>query len=231
MLKKLLALLGFNGKQEVVLNEKEVMLQKIREERANNFPTIKNWAIDTYHSTINFRVMHMGIAEVIGKFKDWKCDFQGTSPAFSDMKLKVTIQAASIETDMVARDMHLKSPEFLDAEKFPIIEFQSTSISWKPLRSFIINGNLTIKGITKPIQLEGQLKNFIPKDMFGFPKVGFQVEGTINRKDWGLTWNMELQDSGEIVVDDYIKLDIRAELATTESIQAMDNFLKQSMGH
>jgi polyisoprenoid-binding protein YceI len=224
IIQRLLSILGLKSSNKI--SEKEALLQKIKEQRAGKFPVLKDWQVDYYHSSIKFRVMHMGIVEVLGKFKEWKAEVQGTSPSFTDLKIKTIIQTNSIETDFAARDMHLKSPDFFDVEKFSTIEFQSTKINWRPLKYFDIQGNLTIKGITKTVNLEGQIKNFLPKDMFGFPKIGFLVTGQINRKDWGLNWQMELE-SGDLVIDDWVKLEIEVELATPQGIQAMENMLKQ----
>lgn len=229
IIQKILSLLGLGAQQNsngAELKAKELNLEKIREQRSGNFPVLKDWVIDYAHSAIKFRVMHMGIVEVLGKFKDWNAKFQGTSPVFNDIKTQITIQVNSIETDFLARDMHLKSPDFFDVEKYPTIQFESTKISWRPLRFFTIEGNLTMKGITKPVKLEGQLKNFIPKDLFGFPRVGFTVSTQINRKDWGLSWSIELE-SGDLVVDELVKIEADIEITTPQCVEAMQAFLKQ----
>jgi polyisoprenoid-binding protein YceI len=227
IIRKFLSFLGIrssngNAQQGASLD----LLNKIREQRAGSFPKITDWLVDNYHTSIKFRVMHMGIAEVVGKFKEFKAEFNGVSPDFSNMSATVTIFVSSIETDMVARDMHLKSSDFFDCEKYPTIEFRSTSVQWRPFRSFNLHGNLTIKGNTQPITLEGKIINFLPKDMFGEPRVGFELKGEINRKDFGLSWQMEME-SGDKAVDDIIKIEIHAEIATRNGVEAMNNYLKQ----
>jgi polyisoprenoid-binding protein YceI len=146
------------------------------------------------------------------------------------MEVKATVLVSSIETDMLARDVHLKSQDFFDCEKFPHITFQSTSINWRPLRSFNLHGNLTIKDVTRPIVFGGKILNYLPKDMFGQPRVGFELKTEINRKDFGLTWQMELE-SGDKVAEEIIKIEIRSEIATRQGVEAMQNYLKQMMGH
>lgn len=234
ILQKILNFLGFsssnnntNGKSQ--LGSLQETIQKAKEQRAQTFPQISNWVIDKYHSSVNFRVMHMGISEVVGSFKNFEIQFYGTSPNFNDMKVYAIIDVNSIQTDMIARDMHLKSPDFFEANKYPKIEFQSLSVQWKPLRFFTIDGNLTIKGVTKPVKFEGKLDNFLPKDMMGFPRVGFTITAEINRFDWNLSWQMELE-SKDKVVDDIVKIEIKAEIAQKEGFEAFENYLKQMQG-
>jgi polyisoprenoid-binding protein YceI len=230
IIKKLLSIFGIgvsNGQSQQ--NGNLDLLQRVREQRAGNFPKITNWVVDNYHTSVKFRVLHMGITEVVGKFKEFQAEFKGSSPDFTSMEIIASVNINSVETDMLARDAHLKSPDFFDTEKYPFIEFRSTSVQWRPFRSFKLNGNLTIKGITKPISLEGKIVNFLPKDTFGQPRIGFEINGAINRKDFGLLWQVELE-SGDKVVDEIIKIEIHAEIATKESIEAMNNYLKQMAG-
>ena len=203
------------------------LLQKIREQRANAFPKVSDWVIDPFHSSIKFRVMHMGIAEVVGSFREFEIGFKGTSPNFLDMKVNANIPVASIQTDMPARDGHLKSPDFFDVEQFPKVHFESTNITWKPLRSFSIQGNLTIKNKTKPVVFEGKIINFQPKDMMGFPRIGFELATEINRMDYGLAWQLELE-SKDKVVEETVKIEIRSEICTAEGMEALRNYLKLS---
>lgn len=234
ILQKILKFIGIdnsnsNSNGNSSLNSLQDAIQKIKEQRAQTFPQINNWIVDKYHSSISFRVMHMGISEVIGSFKSFDIQFYGTSPNFDDMKISAVIDVQSIQTDMIARDLHLKSPDFFNVDKYPKIEFHSTNVQWRPLRFFTINGNLTIKDITKPIQFEGKLDNFLPKDLMGFPRVGFSISSEINRLDWNLSWNMELETKDK-VVDDIIKIEIKAEIVQKEGLQAFENYLKQMQG-
>lgn len=228
ILSKILTFLGI--KNDSTVNAQQALLQKLREERAKGFPKLSDWVVDALHTSIKFRVMHMGISEVVGSFKVFEIDFHGTSPDFSDIKVLANIPVNSIQTDMTARDAHLKSADFFDAEKFPAITFQSTNITWRPLRFFTLTGNLTIKGITKPVQFEGKIINFLPKDMFGEPRIGFQITTEINRMDFDLHWQMELE-SKDKVVDETVKIEIHTEIATPKAIEALQNMLKQMMGN
>jgi polyisoprenoid-binding protein YceI len=229
LISKILSWLGI-GSSNGKTSETADFLQKVREQRAGNFPKLSGWVVDNYHTSIKFRVMHMAISEIVGSFKDYNIEFKGASPDFSNMEVKATVLVSSIETDMLARDVHLKSQDFFDCEKFPHITFQSTSINWRPLRSFNLHGNLTIKDVTRPIVFGGKILNYLPKDMFGQPRVGFELKTEINRKDFGLTWQMELE-SGDKVAEEIIKIEIRSEIATRQGVEAMQNYLKQMMGH
>ena len=230
LLNKLFAFLGFStGKNIKSTNGQADFLQKVREQRAGSFPRLSDWRVDNLHSAIKFRVMHMGIAEVNGYFRDWNIEFKGSSPDFSDMKAVVVIQTNSIQTDMIVRDEHLKSPDFFEAHKYPTIEFRSNLVQWRPLRFFSIEGDLTIKNVTKPVKFEGKLTNFLPKDMLGHPRVGFQLSAEINRQEFNLSWQMELE-SNDKAVDDIIKIEVDTEITTPQSMEALQNFLNQMQG-
>lgn len=236
LLNKILSFLGLSTKSNsAVTSRPEVsngqadFLQKVREQRAGAFPKFSDWKVDVLHSNIKFRVMHMGIAEVSGSFRDWRIDFKGSSPDFSDMKVSSVIHVNSIQTDMPARDEHLKSPDFFEAAKYPTIEFRSTSVQWRPLRFFLIEGDLTIKGVTKAAKFEGKLMNFLPKDMFDQPRVGFYLSTEINRQEYNLSWQVELA-SNDKAVDDIIKIEMNIEITTPQSLEALHNFVKQMPG-
>jgi len=226
LIQKFLSL--FIAKKRADNSSNEAQRAKIMNKIAS-FPKISEWYLDTYHSKVEFSVMHMELVEVKGNFKKFDGQITGTSPDFSDLKVKINIDVSSVNTDSDARDFHLRSPEFFDAEKYPTITFESTKIEWKPLKYFIMHGNLTIKGITKPVQLEGELKSMINKDMFGQPKISFIVSGKINRTDWNLTWNMSLEE-GVIVVDEFVELRASVEIATKQTLLGMQDMLSKMQG-
>ncbi|GIV23461.1 MAG: YceI family protein [Bacteroidia bacterium] len=196
------------------------------EKKAAAFPSISQWELDPYHTQMRFRVMHMGLVEVVGRFRRFSAQVKGSSPAFTDLQVEVQIEVDSIETDMPARDFHLKSPDFFDAANHPYITFRSTGVRWRPLKRFVLEGDLTIKGITHRIQLDGELKGLVLKDLTGQPRVSFALSGQIDRRAWGLTWQAETGD-GTIVVDNLVTLDIEAEIATPAGMEAYRQFLAQ----
>jgi len=170
---------------------------------------LTKWAIDKPHSNIKFSVTHLVISEVEGSFKDFDGTVEHTKPDFSDAKINFTIKVASIDTDNEKRNGHLKSTDFFDAEKFPEITFTSSSL--KPLGSnkYELTGNLTMKGITKPVKFDvtygGQMNI---KDQV---KAGFKAKTTINRFDYDLKWNAATETGG-LVVSKEVDITINAEL-------------------
>lgn len=221
LLRRFLSLLGLassNGQA----NRKALV------KRLSTLPRLSNWVVDPFHSSIQFRVLHMGLAEVRGRFRNFQATFQGTSPDFSDMQVVVEIDVASLETDTPARDIHLRSADFFDVENYPKATFRSTKVEWRPLRSFRLYGDLTIKGKTHPIYLDGKLESFILKDIVGHPRVSFTVTTAIDRRAWGLTWQLELE-GGELAVDNLITIDAAIELTTAEGMAALKQALA-SMG-
>lgn len=173
--------------------------------------TTTKWGLDAAHSEINFKVKHMMIANVSGNFTKFNVNAETEGDDFSKAKINFTADAASINTNNEQRDGHLKSPDFFDAEKFPQLKFESNSITKKSDDEYVMNGNLTIKDVTKPVALN---LNFggIGKDPYGNTKAGFTVEGKINRKDFGLTWNAALETGGMLVGED-LKIHSEIQLA------------------
>lgn len=218
MLRKLLSWLGLGSREN---GSRKAVLQKLA-----GFPALSEWVLDPYHTQIRFRVMHMGLVEVVGRFTRFTAEVRGSSPAFSDLAAAVEIEVDSLQTDMSARDLHLKSPDFLDAEKHPRISFRSVAVRWRPLKRFLLEGDLTIKGITHRIQLDGELKGLVFKDLVGHPRVSFHLTAQIDRQAWGLTWQMETQD-GTPVADNLVTLDIDAEITTPAAMEALRQMLAQ----
>lgn len=205
--------------------------QKVHQldEKAAGFPKLTAWELDPFHTTVGFRVMHMGLVEVFGRFKRYTAMVRGTSPAFSDLQVEAQIEVASVETDMPARDAHLRSADFFNADQYPYITFRSTKVQWRPLRRFVMEGELTIKGITRPIRLEGELRGLVFKDLFAQPRVSFALTGQIDRRDWGLAWYMETAD-GTVVADYIVTIDIVAEITTPQGMEALRQMLAQMGG-
>lgn len=169
------------------------------------------WGLDPMHSEINFKVKHMMIANVTGNFTKFDVTVQTIGNDFSTAKINFTTNVNSINTNNEQRDGHLKSADFFDAETYPEINFESTGLEKKNDEEFILIGNLTIKDITKPVKLNVNFGG-IGTDPYGNTKAGFTLDGKINRKDFGLTWNANLE-SGGVLVGEELKIQSEIQLA------------------
>ena len=172
--------------------------------------TVKTYNIDKSHSEVTFQVRHL-ITKVRGHFEDYagSIEFDAANPANS--KVNVTIQVASIDTKEPQRDGHLKSDDFFSAEKFPTITFVSTSITPKGGEDFEVQGDLTIRDVTKSVVLPVTHLG-TAKDPWGNLKLAFEGETTINRKDFGLNWNAALETGGFLVGDE-VKIGLQIQAA------------------
>ncbi len=168
------------------------------------------WTIDASHSNIQFTVSHMVVAEVTGRFGEFSGTVTTAKEDFADAKADVTIKTGSINTDNTKRDEHLKSEDFFDAVKFPESKFISKSVAKAADGTYIISGDLTMKGITKPIQLEAVYKGQV-KDPWGGTRAGWKAKSSLDRFDFGLTWN-KLIDTGGLVVGRIVELNFNVEL-------------------
>lgn len=158
------------------------------------------WAIDNSHSEIGFSVRHMMLSTARGVFGAFSgtVDFNEATPAAS--KVDVTIDTTSINTRDEKRDGHLKSPDFFDVEKYPTITFKSVSVETTSATTGKLHGNLTIKGVTKPVVLEVEYLGQA-KAPWGTTSAGFSAKTSINREDFGLVWNAALETGGVLVGD------------------------------
>ena len=168
----------------------------------------ETWTLDKSHSTANFKIRHF-TANVVGAFNDFDATIQldRANPAKSSVEL--TIQTASIDTNNENRDKHLRSEDFFEAEKFPVITFKSTSVVPKGNDTFDVTGDLTMRGVTKRVTLPVSFLGFA-KTQRG-EKAGFEVETTLNRKDYGVIWNRALDEGGFVLGDD-VKVTINLEM-------------------
>ena len=153
------------------------------------------WNLDPTHSEITFKVRHMMISNVKGAFNAFTAEIEAEDDSFKNAKVSASVDTASVDTNNADRDAHLKSADFFNAEQFPTITFESTALADD------ITGNLTINGITKPIELEVEFGG-INVDPWGNTKAGFTFEGKIKRGDFGLNWNAALETGGVLVSDD-----------------------------
>lgn len=163
--------------------------------------TTTKWALDPTHSEVNFKLKHMMITNVNGTFTSFTATAETKGDDFSTGKISFSAQISSINTKNEQRDGHLKSADFFDAEKFPTIDFTSTAIKSTGGNTYELQGDLTIKGVTKNVKLTAELGG-IAKDPWGNTKAGFSLTGKINREDFGLTWNAALETGGVLVSSD-----------------------------
>ena len=169
------------------------------------------WVVDPMHSEVQFKVKHLVISTVTGFFKSFEGSLETENDDFENAEISFAVNIDSIDTNQPQRDEHLKGAEFFDAAQYPQITFQSTSFKKTGDDEFELKGDLTIKGITKPVTLAAEYGGSTD-DFYGNTKAGFEVTGKINRKDFGLTWD-GVTEAGSIVVGEEIKLIFNLQLA------------------
>lgn len=169
------------------------------------------WVIDPSHSEIAFKVKHLMITNVKGVFKEFDASIRTTGNDFMTSEIDFFMNPASVDTGDAKRDEHLRGEDFFDVEHHKQITFIGDSYeNVDSDGSYELYGNLTIKGITKKIKLDVEFGG-VMKDPWGNEKAGFSINGKINRKDWGLTWNAALE-AGGVLVSDEIRISCEVQL-------------------
>lgn len=162
------------------------------------------WQIDVTHSELTFRIRHF-VSRVRGRFGQWSGTIVADPQNLNAGSVEVTIQATSIDTGNERRDADLRSANFFLVDSFPTITFKSTKVGLQG-STLRLTGDLTIKGITKPVVLEGEFNGFegaaAPRQ-----RIGFSVATTVNRLDWGITWN-RVAEGGGVMLGDQVVIDI-----------------------
>jgi polyisoprenoid-binding protein YceI len=178
------------------------------------------WEIDPVHSTVGFAAKHAMVATTRGHFDAFTgaATIDAANPESSTAW--VDIEAASLTTKTAQRDDHLRSADFFDVENYPTITFRSTSARVDG-DNLILAGDLTIRGVSKPVEVVWEFGG-VAKDPFGNVKAGFDGSATVNRKDWGLTWNAALETGG-FLVGDKVKLVLEIEANKVETADASDS--------
>lgn len=171
--------------------------------------SLETLTFDPSHSGVHFWVRHLMVSKVHGRFASWSGNLAFDAEDPSRSSVKVQIDAASIDTKEPKRDDHLRSADFLEAEKHPHITFESRSVERKSADTFLVHGDLTIRGVTKPVVLETEYSGSV-KDPWGGTRAGFSARTSINRKDFGLTWNVALE-AGGVTVGDKVEISIEIE--------------------
>ena len=174
--------------------------------------TTTTYRIDPAHSEVAFQVRHL-LTRVRGRFSQFEGTFTYDDQEPGASSVEVTIQAASIDTNEPSRDAHLRSADFFDVDKYPTLTFRGTRVQASNPERLDVTGDLTIHGVTRPVTLAVTALGRA-KDPWGNEKLGFEAETTINRKDFGLTWNAALETGGVLVGDEVrIQLSIQAAAA------------------
>lgn len=171
------------------------------------------WVVDKPHSSASFKIRHL-MSNVTGYFRDFDAVLQMNRAEPAKSSIEFTIKAASIDTRDSDRDEHLRSPDFFEVTKYPNITFKSTSVVPKSKEQFDVTGDLTIHGITKRITMPVTYLG-TRADPRGNEKSGFELETTLDRKDFGITWNRVLDEGGVLLGDD-VKVTIELELGKKE---------------
>jgi len=167
------------------------------------------WALDPAHTSVELSIRHMMVATVRGRLRPLGGELHVDADDPFQSYVKVELDAASVDTGNPDRDKHLRSPDFLDSDRFPTITFRSVDVEDQGDGSYLITGDLTVKGETRPVRLDAELGGII-RDPFGNDRMGFSARGTIDRSEFGLTWNAALEGGG-LVLGDKLKVDIDAE--------------------
>jgi polyisoprenoid-binding protein YceI len=169
------------------------------------------WALDPSHSSVDFSVRHMMIANVKGTFHNFTADIEADPTDLTSATIEFSVETASVDTRNKDRDAHLVSADFFDAENHPAMTFHSTNIEKSDEGEYNVTGDLSLRGVTKQetfiVTFEGQ-----GKDPWGNEKVGFSAEGTLNRSDYGLVWNAALETGG-VLVGDKVKINLQIQAA------------------
>lgn len=169
------------------------------------------WVVDPMHSEVQFKVKHLVISTVTGTFRNFEGGATTEHDDFNGAEVHFSLDVNSIDTNQEMRDTHLKSAEFFEADTYPHIAFKSTSFKKIDDDEYTVTGDLTMKGITKPVTLKAEYGG-TAKDGYGNQKLGFEVTGKINRKEFGLTYNA-LTETGGLALGEDIKLIANIQLA------------------
>lgn len=175
------------------------------------FAQSSTWKTDASHSNVKFSVTHLVVSEVEGYFKTFAGTLVSSKPDFTDAAISFSVDINSINTDNEGRDKHLKSDDFFNAEKFPQMTFKSTSFKKVSDKKYVLEGDLTIRDITKKVKFDVVFGGTV-KDPWGNIKAGFKATGAINRFDYNLKWN-SVTEAGGAVVSKEVAITLNLEFA------------------
>ncbi len=164
----------------------------------------QSWSFDNAHSEIQFKVKHLMITNVTGTFSSYKGSVTTEGDDFSTAQISFEIDVNSVNTGIEQRDAHLRSADFFEAEKYPVIKFESTGMEKVDAENYKLHGKLTIKETTKDVVLNVEYGGLVV-DPYGNTKAGFTLNGKVNRKEYGLMWNA-VTEAGGVVVSDEVRI-------------------------
>jgi polyisoprenoid-binding protein YceI len=170
---------------------------------------MQRYEIDKNHSSLGFTAKHMIFTTVRGSFQDFDGHLQIEDGDYTTAQGEFSLRVASIQTGNEKRDEHLRSADFFDAAGHPTLSFRPSSVHSLGGDRYAVTGDLTIREVTRPIELAVSVEGRIPRDAFGKERIAVSATGTLNRKDWGLNWNLALETGG-LLVSDEIKLEIES---------------------
>jgi polyisoprenoid-binding protein YceI len=179
---------------------------------------LEKWKFDTVHSSVSFSVRHLMISRVHGSFRNWSGSLETDDANPANSKVQASIEAASIDTKEPQRDDHLRSADFIDAANHPNITFESTSVNKVNDEHFKVSGSLTIRGVSKPVTLDTEYFGR-QKDPWGGERTGFSAKTSIDRRDFGLVFNIPL-DGGGFVVGDKVDITLDAQAVKEAAVAA-----------
>lgn len=162
------------------------------------------WLLDPTHSELGFKIKHLMISNVSGTFKNFTAEVETDGEDFRTAQINLTAEVASISTNNEQRDAHLRNSDFFEVENYPELRFSSTQVEDIDDDTFILYGELTLKGVTNPVKLNVEF-NGVTKDPWGGERAGFVITGKINRSKWGLNFNAALETGG-VVLGDEVKI-------------------------
>jgi len=160
-------------------------------------PATGTWTLDASHSEVGFSVRHLGISKTRGRFGAFEGTLRIDAAEPANSSVEVSIDAGSVDTKDGGRDEHLRGADFFDVESFPTLTFRSTAVRGSGT-DWVVEGDLTIKGVTRPVVLETELVG-LERDPWGGERVGFAATTEVNREEFGLTWNAALETGGVLV--------------------------------
>jgi len=176
---------------------------------------LTKWSLDPTHSELGFKIKHLMITNVSGNFNKFEVVAETPSDDFSNAKINVNVEVDSINTNNTQRDEHLRNADFFESEKYPNIQFRSTKVERIDDETYNIIGELTIKETTKPVKLLAEYSG-VTKDPWGNVKAGFSINGKINRKDFGISYNATLETGGVMLGEE---LKINGEIQLVKQLE------------
>ena len=179
-----------------------------REFQGLQIPAPGTYVLDAAHKRVGFVVRHLMVSKVRGDFAEAEATVTIAEDPLQS-SVTATIQTASVHTGQADRDNHLRTGDFFEAEKYPTMEFRSTGIKSHAGTEFVLDGELTIKGVTKPVELLVEFEG-VGRSPYGFDVFGFSATTEIDREDWGLTYNMALETGG-VMIGKKVKIEIEGE--------------------